>query len=276
MWLINGTPADTVHAGDRGVHFGDGLFETMALDSGRVRLLAYHLERLEKGCRCLEIELPDRDLLRDEIDRICHGHERAIVKLILTRGRGGRGYAVPSDMAPTRILSLHPWPEIPPRNYSDGVKVFWCKTRLATNPRLAGIKHLNRLEQVLARMEWDDPEIAEGLMLDINDNVIEGTCTNLFLAAGDELKTPAVSKSGVAGVMRRAVLETARLIGNTIVEREVSRVEADQATEMFLTNSIIGIWPVTNLDGRQLAIGAATRTIMDQLSDQGISRCVGF
>ncbi len=273
MWLINGTPADTVHASDRGLHFGDGLFETMALTEGRVRFLDYHLDRLAEGCERLAIAAPDNGLLQDEIDQICRGHERAVVKLIVTRGRGGRGYAMTDDAGATRILSIHPWPDVPPGYYRDGVSVRLCDTPVSSNRSLAGLKHLNRLEHVLARLEWTDETVVEGLMLDDRGCVVEGTCTNVFLVTGPELATPALSLGGVSGVMRRVVLDSARKIGKTVVERDVFRDELEQLEELFLTNSIIGIWPVTRLEHRRLVIGPTTRMLMLELAANGVLEC---
>ena len=273
MWLINGTTADTVHASDRGLHFGDGLFETMALTEGRVRFLDYHLDRLAAGCERLTIAAPDKGLLQDEIDQISRGHERAVVKLIVTRGRGGRGYATTDSGGATRILSVHPWPDVPPGYYRDGVRVRFCDTPVSSNRSLAGLKHLNRLEQVLARLEWTDGSVVEGLMLDDRGCVVEGTCTNVFVTTGSEIVTPVLSLGGVSGVMRRVVLDSARNIGKTVVERDVFRDELEQVEELFLTNSIIGIWPVTRLEHRRLVIGPATRSLMAELAAKGVSEC---
>ncbi len=273
MWLINGTPADTVHASDRGLHFGDGLFETMALTKGRIRFLDYHLDRLAAGCERLAIAAPDKGLLRDEIGQICRGHERAVVKLIVTRGRGGRGYATTDNGEATRILSVHPWPDVPAGYYRDGVSVRLCDTPVSSNRSLAGLKHLNRLEQVLARLEWADESVVEGLMLDDRGCLVEGTCTNVFLVTDSEMVTPALSLSGVSGVMRRVVLDSARNTGKTIVERDVFRDELEQVEELFLTNSIIGIWPVARLERRTLAIGPGTRLLMAELAAKGVSEC---
>ena len=191
----------------------------------------------------------------------------------MTRGRGGRGYATTGDGEATRILTVYPWPDVPPDYYRGGISVHVCHTPVSSNRSLAGLKHLNRLEQVLARLEWSDTSVAEGLMLDDRGCVVEGTCTNVFLVTDTEVVTPSLSLGGVAGVMRRVVLDSARNIGKTVTERDVFRDELEQVEELFLTNSIIGIWPVTRLEHRKLVLWSATRSLMAELVAQGISEC---
>ncbi|CAG7857314.1 partial 4-amino-4-deoxychorismate lyase, partial [biofilm metagenome] len=178
MILINGIEADHLPINDRGLHYGDGLFETIEVSEGHPVFLEQHLQRLTAGCSTLMIPIPDLPTLRDEVYRVCHGFQQAVLKVIITRGSGGRGYRPPDNAAPTRIVSLHSFPDYPINFAEDGINARFCSTRLGLNPALAGIKHLNRLEQVMARAEWNLPGIQEGLMLDLNDHVIEGTMTN--------------------------------------------------------------------------------------------------
>ncbi len=147
------------------------------------------------------------------------------------------------------MLALHPWPEYPEAWRTGGVGVRWCATRLGFQPRLAGLKHLNRLEQVLARVEWDDPAVGEGLMLDLDGNVVSGTQSNLFVLHRGTLLTPPVDRCGVAGVARAVALETARACGITVREARLSREDVTAAAALFLTSSLIGVWPVRELDG---------------------------
>jgi 4-amino-4-deoxychorismate lyase len=195
-----------------------------------------------------------------------------VLKLLLTRGSGGRGYAPPPAPTPTRVLAVYPWPAHLCDNADKGVRVRVCCTRLGGSPALAGIKHLNRLEQVLARAEWSD-EYADGLMLDAQGDVIEGTMSNVLAVLDGRLVTPDVSRCGVAGVMRGLIMERARDILPTAVTR-VSLADLVRATEVFLANSIIGIWPVTQLDtedipggGRTYARGPITRQLQQRIAD---------
>jgi len=148
--LVDGHPATTVDIADRGLAYGDGVFETMAVVSGAVPLLHRHLARLALGCTRLGIEAPSASLIEAELAALVAAVDAGVAKLIVTRGKGARGYAPPRDAAPTRILSLHA-PPLAAIGPGQGISVRWCATTLAINSRLAGIKHLNRLEQVLAR-----------------------------------------------------------------------------------------------------------------------------
>jgi len=207
--LVNGQDIDTVSALDRGLQYGDGLFETLPVINGRPLHWQRHMQRLIHGCGRLGIPLPDVTALTIEAQRLCVGRNRAVLKLIVTRGSGGRGYRCPEHPAPTRIFALHSWPDYPENNWREGVRVRLCRIQLGSNPALAGLKHLNRLEHILARAEWDSDDIAEGLLFDRADHVIEGTMSNLFLVTAGQLVTPELSDCGVAGIMRDMIIESA-------------------------------------------------------------------
>lgn len=271
--LINGEPADAVSCADRGFQYGDGLFETIAVRGGRPLRFERHLARLSRGAARLSLSLPSAELLRAEVGRMCAGSERAVLKIVITRGRGERGYASDRSATPTRALRLSPWPERPAFSARDGVDVRLCAARLGRNPLLAGIKHLNRLEQVLARAEWRD-EYAEGLMRDDDGALIEGTMTNVFLVRNGVLVTPDLSECGVEGVMRAEVLDTAPALGVTIRAGRVTLDDLAHAEEVFVTNSIVGVWPVRRVDlsveGRAaLAFrpGVLARRLQEALAD---------
>lgn len=268
--LINGQDSATLSAQDRGLLYGDGLFETLAVRNGAPLRWERHLQRLLLGCERLGIPCPDVGTLTVESLALCKGLERAVLKLIVTRGVGGRGYRSPTNVQPTRVLACHPWPDYPPGNATDGVRVRLCGTRLAQQPALAGIKHLNRLEQVLARAEWDDDEIAEGLLFDREDHVIEATGSNLFLVSAGQLVTPDLSDCGVAGIMRAMIIETAAKLGMSCSIRPVTRAELFDASELLLCNSLIGLWPVRQLDTRPCVPGPVTRRLQQALEPQHV------
>jgi 4-amino-4-deoxychorismate lyase len=271
MMLINGEPRQDLSAEDRGLHFGDGVFETVALENGRALCLERHLRRLADGCARLAIPVPDVSTLEEECARICDGVERGVVKLVVTRGASGRGYAPASGASPTRIVARYPWPQYPADRRSDGVAVRVCATRLGRNPRLAGIKHLNRLEQVLARSEEDPGGCAEGLMLDDRGHVIEGITSNVFVRRDRRLTTPDLSGCGVAGIMRELVLEAATELDGLEAETGCMRVEdLSAADECFLTNSLIGIWPIHTLDGKALGVGPVAHELQRLLMERGV------
>jgi 4-amino-4-deoxychorismate lyase len=252
--LVNGRPGKTLDVLDRGLQYGDGVFETIAIRAGNPRLLRYHLERLADGCRRLLIDVPDPTLIQREIAAVVTAPAE-VVKVIVTRGVGGRGYRPPKDLQATRIVASFPWPDRRGGQSAGSIRLRTCTTRLSSNPRLAGIKHLGRLEQVLARAEWQDDSIAEGLMLDGTGRVVCGTQSNLFALMAGELVTPRVDRCGVAGVMRRAVLEWASGQGVATREVDLHPEELPGAAEIFVTNAIVGAWPVRELDGRALPRG---------------------
>ncbi|HEX2667439.1 MAG TPA: aminodeoxychorismate lyase [Gammaproteobacteria bacterium] len=256
---IDGQPADALPLTDRGLHYGDGLFETLAVRGGRVQRLALHLDRLQESCGRLGFVAPDRGSLEHELQQAAQGQERVVLKLILTRGSGGRGYRPPAEPAATRILFRYPWPDYPATWSEQGIELRLCTTRLACNPALAGLKHLNRLEQVLARAELSEGA-PEGLMLDTGGRAVEGTMTNLFASpAEDRLVTPDLSQAGIAGVTRRHILARAEQAGIKTEVRHMGLDELLDQREIFVCNSIAGVWPVTRIGARSYPIGSLTR-----------------
>lgn len=266
MILINGIETDHIHVGDRGLHYGDGLFETIAVRNGHPLLWERHLRRLGEGCMRLGIPMPNAGDLEREAARVCEDADRAVLKIIVTRGSGGRGYRAPREAVPTRIVARYPWPDYPEEFCSHGVAVRICGARLGSNPQLAGLKHLNRLEQVLARSEWDDPNIPEGLMMDSRDRIIEGTMSNVFLVRDGGLLTPDLSECGVSGVVRGIILESCNALSIPCRVTELTCQDLQEADELFLTNSIIGIWPITALMGARYALGPITQRLAGELA----------
>ena len=269
--LIDGAATGTLSPLDRGLHFGDGVFETIACLQGRPRFLALHLERLARGCRALGFSPPAPERLRAEVEHLAAEQERSIVKLIVTRGPATvRGYAVSGDARATRIAIRYPWPVEDPVLQQRGVSVRVAVTRLGENPALAGLKHCNRLEQILARAEPHEAGSAEALMLSRSGNLVSGTMTNLFLVDGPpespRLRTPAIDLCGVAGVMRRVVLREAARSGITATECMLWPADLAAATEVFLTNARLGIWPVARIEERTLTPGPVTRRLQRLLT----------
>lgn len=265
--LVNGVAGGRPDPLDRGLQYGDGLFETMAVRDGRARFLEWHLERLAEGARRLGLPLPAEDHLAAQIAAAWPaGH--GIVKLICTRGPAGRGYRPPVRPVPTCIAAGFEWPAWPTTAWSEGIRLRYCRTRLGRNPALAGIKHLNRLEQVLARAEWEDEGIAEGLILDDRGLVISGTQSNLFAVIAGQVVTPVLDQCGVAGVMRRAFCAWAADQAAAVVERSLRPEELDSAVEIFMTNALIGAWPVRELAGKAVAAGSLAGRFNDWLAGQ--------
>lgn len=268
--LVNGHAGADVSPLDRGLLYGDGLFETIRYVQGTAPLWARHMQRLREGCERLALVTPDLALLAAEAQQVRSGDGDSVVRITLTRGAGQRGYAPPAHGEMTRIVSAHPVPAIDANWYRDGIRVRSCSLRLASQPRLAGIKHLNRLEQVLARAEWMGPDaiegdaietdaieadVVEGLLFDRADHLVSATAANVFGVLAGQLVTPALDDCGVAGVLRAALLDV-------FPQCEVQTIAMEslmQFDEMFLTSSVRGVLPVRDVDGRALRIGALTR-----------------
>ena len=262
MILVNGINQTHIEVSDRGLQYGDGLFETLTVNNGKPVFLTQHLNRLINGCQRLQLPAPDTNLLRAEIQQLCQNTKQAVLKIIITRGSGGRGYRQPDDIHSTRILSLHPFP-VYPDSYAQGITARFCSTRLGLNPTLAGMKHLNRLEQVLARAEWNDDSVQEGIMLDINNRVIEGTMSNLFYRKNNQLYTADLTQSGVAGIIRGIIINH-----ESVIEHHFTQDELLEADELFVCNSIIGLWAIKQLAHRSFAVGSKTKYLQHWLTQR--------
>ena len=246
--LVNGVESSGISPDDRGLHYGDGLFETMLARDGRVVRLDLHLARLSEGCHRLGLPLPAADVIENECAHVLEGLGSAVIKLIVTRGPGPRGYAPPADPTPTRIV--HSTAQVVSEaEASRPLLVRVCETRLGRNPRLAGIKHLNRLEQVLACAELRDTGADEGLMRSTDDRLVSATAANVFLVRKGRVLTPQISDCGVAGVMREETLRAAAKLGLEIEVGDFSLGDVERAEEMFLTNAVRGVRPVAIVDG---------------------------
>lgn len=264
MIPISGCAAGRIDPRDRGIAYGDGLFETMRWRGGRIPLLERHLQRLGLGAQRISLALPE---LGDIEARVAPSLERAadaVVKLIVTRGVGERGYAQSASTQSTAFVLLDAFA---PRNPANprGLTLRWCDTRLTPQPLLAGIKHLNRLEQVLARSEWAGPDPDEGLMCDPSDHVVCAVSNNVFAVLDGRLVTPAVDRAGVAGVARSVLMDSM-----DITVRRVSRAEFARTTEIFVCNAVHGAWPVIRLDERVLEPGPMVLAASAALAGAGL------
>jgi 4-amino-4-deoxychorismate lyase len=268
---LNGEPlpvdAPSVPVLERGLHYGDGLFETIACTGGQPRLLGRHLRRLARGCERLGIDPGDRGALDDEVRELAAQAPRSVIKLLVTRGTAlGRGYALSGRERPMRILLRYAGPAEDPVAQEDGVRVRLASLRLGENPALAGIKHCNRLEQILARREWTEADIADALMFSSSGALVSGTMSNVFLVRGSKILTPRIDRCGVAGVMRELVLELAAAAAMAAEERRLDAADLETADEIFLTNALIGIRPVRELGEKRWLPGPATRQLQRELA----------
>ena len=243
---------------DRGLAYGDGLFETLLVHASQPVWWDAHWQRLQRGAAVLGMVLPDEAVLRAASDKLLQqAPTRCVLKLIITRGSGGRGYRPPDPAQALTVLSFHPEPQA-----QDPVRLRWCDLRWALQPRLAGIKHLNRLEQVLARAEWSAPDIFDGLVLDTEDRLVSATSANVFALVQGRWCTPPLRDCGIAGLMRAWVLQN--LPGAAEAELRVADIEAAEA--VFLCNAVRGILPVRQLAGREWFAHPAVAGLRRQLA----------
>jgi 4-amino-4-deoxychorismate lyase len=266
MALVNGVETRCIDLADRGFQYGDGVFTTLVVSSGIPLFLSDHIDRLQRDCARLNLPFPGHTILADEARLLAVAYPESVLKILLTRGIGGRGYRCPDHPNPTRVLSGHPRPIYPENLSSAGIRARLCRMRLGINPLLAGIKHMNRLEQVLARSEWNEDDILEGLMLDHEGYVVEGVMSNLFLIKSGRVHTPLLDRCGVAGIMRSMVIRSALSEGLAVEEARIDVAELYEADELFLTNSVIRLWPVRQLDSVDFSVGSVTRMLHSLLT----------
>lgn len=250
--IVNGKPGGSISPLDRGFAYGDGVYETCRVVDGQIPLWPLHRERLLGSCRQLRIGCNPHQL-----DQYCeqllalpaiNQYRDLVLKVMVSRGVAGRGYRIPESSMTTYCMLVFEGKPLLSEPYKQGISLRICDYRLAINPALAGLKHMNRLEQVLARSEWAD-EYYEGLVLDQTNNVIEATSSNLFIVSAGELITPDLSRAGVAGVMRRLILEwLAPQLSLAPVVKDIAVDELKQANELFICNSLTGILPVASVD----------------------------
>ncbi|MFT6984985.1 MAG: 4-amino-4-deoxychorismate lyase [Psychromonas sp.] len=251
--LINGIKSTTIAATDRGLAYGDGLFSTIKVEYGRVQLWGYHLQRLQLGAQ--RLFFPDIDwlLLTDEVESLAVSlvkEPEAVIKIILTRGTGGRGYSSDGCDSPSRILSSHPFPHFY-QEWQKGIDIILCQQRLAINPQLAGLKTLNRLEQILIKHELESQQAVEGIVCDNDGYVIEACSANIFIYLDNQWLTPKLDGCGVAGVKRRQVMESAKKAGIAILESKIKTADLFNAQALCLTNALMGLVPVRQLQSHR-------------------------
>lgn len=252
-YLINGSFNASISPLDRGFAFGDGVFRTIKIQGGLPEHWPQHYQKLVADCAAINIVCPSAELLMSDLSQLFSVDAdteklAAVAKIIITRGEGNRGYTPPAITAPMRVVLKSPMPEYPEARFSDGINLTVCETRLATQPKLAGIKSLNRLENVLARMEWASVDIsadvADGIMLDLQDNVIECTAANIFARFGDTLITPSLTQCGVAGVTRQRIIERARTFSLKSLIDSFDLKKLIAADEIIICSSLYGAWQV--------------------------------
>lgn len=274
--MINGVQTEYISVRDRGLQYGDGCFETLRIYDGQPLLLSLHLERLEATCKLLHIQYDTQELNRELTEFLRECETDGVLKIVITRGIGGRGYSSGKNSRSTRIIMYSPLPTDYATKGATGVSIVLANYRLSENAALAGSKHLNRLDQVMASLSLKD-SIDEALCLDQIGNVIEGTKSNLVLVIDKVAITPQLNNAGVRGVMLAYLTQRFADANIAIRSRNVSIENLRGATELFLCNSVIGVWPVCNLlendTVRSWPIGSLTKMAMrynDEIPAQAI------
>ncbi len=276
-WINQGEAIDRISISDRGFQYGDGLFETIAVRDGKSRLWRYHIDRLARGCEVLGMEMPSESALSDGVIQALRISEtptaHAGVKVIVSAGSGRRGYERAFADSPTVLFrafsSAPPAPEL----YGSGIDTVICRTRLASGSATAGLKTLNRLEQVLARSEFRGSGAFEGLTLDAEDNIICGTMSNVFFVNDKSISTPPLDRCGVEGVMRRHVIETLGQQGITVAVQPYSLSRLEDADEVFLSNSQFGVLPIKRCSAMKWPVGEVTQNVMTVMANNQVPEC---
>ena len=265
-YLINGSFNSFISPLDRGFAYGDGVFRTIKVVGGLPECWPQHYQKLVADCAAINIVCPSADILMDDLSLLFSADVtsencQAVAKIIITRGEGNRGYTPPAITAPMRVVLKSAMTEYPEARFIEGVNLTVCETRLAAQPKLAGIKSLNRLENVLARMEWHNPEIAEGIMLDTSNNVIECTAANIFARFGDTLMTPSLVQCGIAGVTRQRIIDLAHTLSLHISVATFNLEKLLAADEVIICSSLYGAWQVMKIQEKAMPTGKLAANI---------------
>ena len=273
-YLINGSFDHVISPFDRGFAYGDGVFRTIKMVDGLPNSWPLHYQKLVADCAAINIVCPSAELLMSDLSLLFSAeaseNSQAVAKIIITRGEGNRGYTPPAITAPMRVVTKSVMPQYPEIRFSEGVNLIVCETRLASQAKLAGIKHLNRLENVLARMEWTDTHmtngIADGIMLDSAGNVIECTSANIFARYGDTLITPSLLQCGVAGITRQRIIDLAYTLSLKVKVEVIDFPTLLSADEVIICNSLYSAWQVKTIQENTIKTGTLAANIRAALN----------
>jgi 4-amino-4-deoxychorismate lyase len=272
-YLINGSFNQSISPFDRGFAYGDGVFRTIKMQGGLPEHWPQHYQKLVADCATINIVCPSAELLMSDLSQLFLGDAEnvdlhAVAKIIITRGEGNRGYTPPAITAPMRVVLKSPMPDYPDDRFTHGVTLTVCETRLSAQHLLAGVKTLNRLENVLARMEYTNPDIAEGIMLDAQGNVIECTAANIFARFGDTLMTPSLTQCGIAGITRQRILDIAHTLSLKTAVESFNLDKLLAADEVIICSSLYGAWQVRIIQEKIIQSGALAANIRAVLTHE--------
>ncbi len=266
MVWVNGVVSETVSIGDRSFQYGDGCFTTILTRNGKVQHWQLHIERLEACLNVLDIPLPDWQQIEEWIDLALLSDTKAGLKIHITRGVGGRGYSPSQVTKPNVTISHFSFPAHYAQWQANGLQLGLCSKRMGLNPMLAGHKHNNRLEQVLLKGEMDRAGYSDGLCLDIHGHIVETTSANIFWVKGGTLYTPSLVNAGVAGVARKIILQQSTQLGMKVVMGDFELDHLDNAEEVFISNALLEVAPITQIGQHQYSIGTQTRRFQESFN----------
>ena len=270
-YLINGDFNQAISPLDRGFAYGDGVFRTMVIRSGLPVNWPLHYQKLVADCAAIGIVCPSAELLMSDFLQLfsiedVDSEKQEVAKIMITRGEGERGYKPPAVTTPTRVIIKSAMPQYAKESYAGGVQLHVCNTRLSSQVKLAGVKHLNRLENILARMEWRDEDIFDGVLLDQQGGVIECTMSNIFARFDKVLVTPDLSECGVAGITRQRICDVSSALNLTAEVAPLSLSRMLQADELIICNSLYGAFQVSKIGDTTWAPQALAKTFRNLLS----------
>ncbi len=246
---VNGSETKNISSYDKGLAFGDGIFTTAKICNGQIELLDAHLQRIKLGCKQLALPEPDYMWLQQYITTQATQYSLAVLKVIITSGCGGRGYSRQNQTSPTIVVQISAFPTHYSTWQKNGISVGIAKQQLGISPLTAGIKHLNRLEQVLIKRELEQTEFDDLLVENCQNFVIESSCANIFWFENGQLFTPELTLSGVNGIIRQQILAS---VPCKLVNTSITNLPSIEA--MFLCNALMHIVPVKQLANRVLSI----------------------
>ena len=250
LCLVNGVQQNSIGIENRGLAYGDGLFTTAKIINGQVQYLSLHVQRLLLGCEKLALIAPNKIELFEQLRQVAKPYDLAVLKVIITASSGGRGYARSENPVNNLIIMVHDYPKHYDELAIEGITLGNSKQQIGINPMLNGLKHLNRLEQVLLRQELSHTKVDDLVVTNINDEVIEATSANLFFWLDGKLCTPDITSSGVNGIMRQIIMQK----HSDTITKKVTFTELSNASAMFICNCVMGVMPVKNYNGRPLSI----------------------
>ncbi len=242
--IINGKPSGVIDINDRGLNYGDGFFTTAKVTAGEVQLWQLHRQRLQECAQRLGFGELNFAAIEDDVATLLTEapEQTFVLKVVITRGNGGRGYAPPSDVEATRIIRLLPYPDTYPHLAKTGLSLSVAKTRLAQQPLLAGLKTLNRLEQVLVKQEAAQQQSDDVLVLDTNDHVIETSSANLVMYQQGQWYTPSLQQAGIQGVYLAHLQQQLNIVSRNLLLAELLSMEA-----VYCCNSLMGLVPISRI-----------------------------